>query len=47
MMFREIIRSNKNSKAIFQGKIYVDSNAQQTDGYQEIYLLDKVYLYFI
>ena len=25
---------NKNSKAIFQGKIYVDSNAQKTDGYQ-------------
>ena len=25
---------SKNSKAIFQGKIYVDSNAQKTDGYQ-------------
>ncbi len=25
---------NKNSKAIFQGKINVDSNAQKTDGYQ-------------
>ena len=25
---------NKNSKAIFQGKIHVDSNAQKTDGYQ-------------
>ena len=25
---------NKNRKAIFQGKIYVDSNAQKTDGYQ-------------
>ena len=25
---------DKNSKAIFQGKIYVDSNAQKTDGYQ-------------
>jgi len=25
---------DKSSKAIFQGKIYVDSNAQKTDGYQ-------------
>ena len=25
---------NKNSKAIFQGKVYVDKNAQKTDGYQ-------------
>ena len=25
---------DKNSKAIFQGKIYVDQNAQKTDGYQ-------------
>ena len=25
---------NKNSKAIFQGKVHVDSNAQKTDGYQ-------------
>ena len=25
---------SNNSKAIFQGKIYVDSNAQKTDGYQ-------------
>ena len=25
---------DKNSKAIFQGKIYVDSNAQKTNGYQ-------------
>tara|TARA_B100001123_G_scaffold130154_1_gene151200 strand:+ start:1547 stop:2806 length:1260 start_codon:yes stop_codon:yes gene_type:complete len=34
---------NKNSKAIFQGKIYVDSNAQKTDGYQlsKAIMLDK------
>ena len=34
---------NKNSRAIFQGKIYVDSNAQKTDGYQlsKAIILDK------
>tara|TARA_Y100000590_G_scaffold393936_1_gene472606 strand:- start:1209 stop:2465 length:1257 start_codon:yes stop_codon:yes gene_type:complete len=34
---------DKNSKAIFQGKIYVDSNAQKTDGYQlsKAILLDQ------
>ena len=34
---------NNNSKAIFQGKIYVDKNAQKTDGYQlsKAIILDK------
>ena len=34
---------SKNSKAIFQGKIFVDSNAQKTDGYQlsKAIILDK------
>ena len=34
---------NKNSKAIFQGKIYVDKNAQKTNGYQlsKAILLDE------
>ena len=34
---------NENSKAVFQGKIYVDSNAQKTDGYQlsKAIILDK------
>tara|TARA_B100000029_G_scaffold291080_1_gene284674 strand:- start:1524 stop:2012 length:489 start_codon:yes stop_codon:yes gene_type:complete len=34
---------DKNSKAIFQGKIYVDSKAQHTDGYQlsKSIILDK------
>ena len=34
---------NKNSKAIFQGKIHVDKNAQKTNGYQlsKAILLDK------
>ena len=34
---------NKNSKAIFQGKIFVDSKAQKTDGYQlsKAIILDK------
>ncbi len=34
---------NKNSKAIFQGKVHVDSNAQKTDGYQlsKAIILDK------
>ena len=34
---------NKNSKAVFQGKIYVDQNAQKTNGYQlsKAILLDE------
>ena len=34
---------NKNSKAIFQGKIHVDKNAQKTNGYQlsKAILLDQ------
>ena len=34
---------DKNSKAVFQGKIYVDSKAQHTDGYQlsKSIILDK------
>ena len=34
---------NKNSKAVFQGKIYVDKNAQKTNGYQlsKAILLDE------
>ena len=34
---------DKNSKAIFQGKIFVDKKAQKTDGYQlsKAILLDK------
>jgi len=41
----QLIKSvlGKNSKAVYQGRIYVDSNAQKTDGYQlsKAVLLDE------